>query len=194
MRSLTGIVLIGITIALQACQVGPKIPDENHIADIDTAGQKLTKPQEQFQLQPLQIDEHFIFPDGEHVRGEPVTPLLKEHIKPESFDEFYSDEDTYFIADTVAQNDTGVILLIVKYDVNETSGWLIIYNALEQVTDQIEVYYENAEGNFYLTTEIKDNHVITTGENIVPEPEPVTEYKQDGMQWVVIRGTRSTED
>jgi hypothetical protein len=56
-----------------------------------------------------------------------------------------------------------------------------------KVMDQIEVYYENAEGNFYLSSSILDNIVTTSGDNITPEENPVSAFKiVEGPRWQII--------
>jgi len=130
----------------------------------------------------------YVFPDGEHIRGTRMDEAAYGRFKPDHIDEFFMPEDTYFVADSVASSSAGRIYLIVKDDPNEVSGWLVIYTPDMQVADQLEVYYENAEGNFYLSTEIKNNLVTCTGENITPEDNPVSVFKIiEGPKWHLIQ-------
>ncbi len=140
-----------------------------------------------FTLKNLMIDVDFVFPDGEHVRGVKMNTAAISKFKPQNIDEFYAMGDTYYVVDTIATSRAGSVYLIVKHDPNETSGWLVIYDTGMKVMDQIEVYYENAEGNFYLNSSILDNIVTTTGDNITPEENPVSAFKiVEGPRWQII--------
>jgi hypothetical protein len=137
-------------------------------------------------MKNLMIEEKYVFPDGENVRGVKMDASAIGKFKPQSIDEFFMDGDTYFVVDTIAQAASGSIYFILKYDPNETSGWLVIYDPQMNVVDQIEVYYENAEGNFYLHSSILDNIVTVAGENVTPEHEPVSAFRIVGGRWEII--------
>jgi hypothetical protein len=139
-----------------------------------------------FNMKNLMIEDKYIFSDGENVRGVKMDAAAIGKFKPQSIDEFFMDDDTYYVVDTISQSAAGSIYLILKYDPNETSGWLVIYDPQMQVVDQIEVYYENAEGNFYLHSSILDNIVTVAGENVTPEHEPVSAFRIVGGRWEII--------
>jgi hypothetical protein len=140
-----------------------------------------------FNLKPLMITSEYVFPDGENVRGTKMDDTAISKFKPGSIDEFYVEGDTYFVADTISRSTLGSVYFIVKNDPNEVSGWLVIYDTDMQVKDQIEIYYENAEGNFYLTSSILDNIVTAAGENITPEENPVSAFRiVAGPRWEII--------
>jgi hypothetical protein len=133
------------------------------------------------------ITSEYIFPDGNNVRGIPMDAAAISKFKPANIDEFFAMGDTYYVSDTISTASTGGVFLITKYDPNETSGWLVIYDKKMKVMDQIEVYYENTEGNFYLSSSILDNIVTTSGENITPEENPVSAFRiVDGPRWQII--------
>lgn len=140
-----------------------------------------------FNLKNLMITSEYVFPDGENVRGAKMDAAAISKFKPESIDEFFARGDTYYVLDTIATSSAGSVYLILKYEQNETSGWLVIYDRSMKVKDQIEVYYENAEGNFYLTSSILDNIVTTNGDNVTPEESPVSAFKIiEGPRWQII--------
>jgi hypothetical protein len=138
-------------------------------------------------MKNLMINTDYVFPDGERVRGVKMDAAAISKFKPESIDEFFAMGDTYYVVDTIATAAVGSVYFILKYDPNETTGWLVIYDPGMIVKDQIEVYYENAEGNFFLTSSILDNIVTTAGENITPEESPVSAFKiVEGPRWEII--------
>ncbi|HLF62162.1 MAG TPA: hypothetical protein VI603_00310 [Saprospiraceae bacterium] len=140
-----------------------------------------------FQLKNLMINADYVFPDGEHVRGVKMDDAVIGKFKPENIDEFFAMGDTYYVVDTIATSTYGSVYFILKYDPNETTGWLVIYDQKMKVMDQIEVYYENAEGNFYLTSSILDNIVTAAGDNITPEENPVSAFRiVKGPRWQII--------
>lgn len=157
---------------------------------VDTTAQATNTPKADdplFNMKNLMINAEYVFPDGENVRGVKMDAAAISKFKPESIDEFFAMGDTYYVLDTIAASSAGSVYLILKYDPNETSGWLVIYDPSMNVKDQIEVYYENAEGNFYLTSSILDNIVTASGDNITPEKEPVSAFQiVDGPRWQII--------
>ena len=159
---------------------------EGDAQSTDSAAQSDTENDAVFSMKNLMIEETYIFHDGENVRGIKMDAAAISKFKPQNIDEFFMDGDTYFVVDTISQSVSGSIYLILKYDPNETSGWLVIYTPQMQVVDQIEVYYENAEGNFYLHSSILDNIVTVAGENITPEHEPVSAFRIEGGRWEII--------
>lgn len=163
---------------------------ETALETVDSTSQAVTtqKPGDPiFNLKNLMINAEYVFPDGDNVRGVKMDAAAISKFKPESIDEFFAMGDTYYVLDTIATSSAGSVYLILKYDPNETSGWLVIYDPSMKVKDQIEVYYENAEGNFYLTSSILDNIVTTNGDNVIPEESPVSAFKIiEGPRWQII--------
>ncbi len=138
-------------------------------------------------LKNVTIDPAYLFADGENVRGIEIDETLRAIYKPQSIDEFFGEEFPYYLADTIGTSDVIKVYLVVRYDPNEISGWLVVYDAAMHVHDMIEVYYENAEGNFTIVSEIRDNIVKQTAVNIVPEEFPDTHFRLDAkMRWEVI--------
>ena len=141
---------------------------------------------ESLQMKDVVIDAAYVFPDGEHVRGVLMDAALKAYFKPESVDEFFEESVEYYVMDTIAVSDAATMYAILRNDPNEISGWLVIYDPGMQVSHQLEVYYENAEGNFYLTSEVRDNIITTTGDNITPEERPSSRFRVDGLRFQLI--------
>jgi hypothetical protein len=140
-----------------------------------------------FRMKDIMINAEYVFPDGENVRGTKMDAAAISKFKPDRIDEFFAMGDSYFVLDTIAQSNAGSIYCVLKYDPNETTGWLVIYDPQMNVADQLEVYYENAEGNFMLHSSILDNIVTCAGENITPEREPVSAFRiVEGPKWQVI--------
>jgi hypothetical protein len=179
----------GLPTLVLACAPGGDSGTENEAArDILEQTPQDTQPAATlFNMKNVMIDMKYVFPDGENVRGVKMDAAATVKFKPSKIDEFNAMGDTYYVVDTIANSAAGSVYFILKYDPNETSGWLVIYDPSMEVKDQIEVYYENAEGNFYLHSSILDNIVTASGENITPETAPVSAFRiVEGPRWEII--------
>lgn len=179
--------LLSLLIQIVACAAnGSETAQET----ADTTSQAVTTPKPGdpiFNLKNLMINTEYVFPDGENVRGVKMEAAAISKFKPESIDEFFAMGDSYYVLDTISTSAAGSVFLILKYDPNETSGWLVIYDTSMIVKDQLEVYYENAEGNLYITSSILDNIVTVNSENITPVGPPVSAFQiVEGPRWQII--------
>lgn len=179
--------LVGIQYFLIGCGSGTGSATGGQQADTTAQRTETAQTGELFKLKNVMIDMKYVFPDGENVRGVKMDAAATVKFKPSKIDEFNAMGDTYYVVDTIANSAAGSVYFILKYDPNETSGWLVIYDPSMEVKDQIEVYYENAEGNFYLHSSILDNIVTASGENITPETAPVSAFRiVEGPRWQII--------
>lgn len=181
-NTLNVIAVMAILISLAACGTDAKPAGESDT----TTPTEVSAGSASFVMKQLDIHTEYVFPDGETVRGTRMDASSTAQYKPQSIDEFHMEGDVYYVADTLSVADSGSIYLIVKYDPNETTGWLVIYDNAMRVSDMIEVYYENAEGNFMLTSRIHDHIVTTTGDNVEPEEKAESHFRIDGMRWHLI--------
>lgn len=90
-------------------------------------------------------------------------------------DAFYDDLYKYRLVDLVCQSPKGKLALIARLYENENIIWLCSYNAKGDFVKAMQVYYDNAEGNFQIESKF-DGQTLTLFTDDINEGKGVEKY------------------
>ncbi len=90
-------------------------------------------------------------------------------------DAFYDDLYKYRLVDVVCQSPKGKLALIARLYENENIIWLCSYSAKGDFVKAMQVYYDNAEGNFQIESKF-DGQTLTLFTDDVNEGKGVEKY------------------
>lgn len=104
-------------------------------------------------------------------KGKLLADDAKRSLHIAQLDQMPAPEFKYRLVDTLYAGPQCSILLIGREYDNENKVWLAIYDPSGNMTSQLDVYYDNAEGFLSITSVIKDKNITVTTLNDFEEKE-----------------------
>ncbi|MBK8486058.1 MAG: hypothetical protein IPO86_13360 [Saprospiraceae bacterium] len=81
-------------------------------------------------------------------------------------DAFYDTQYNYHFIDSIGTSDSFFLALIARAYENENIIWLCTYDKQGKMIHAEEVFYDNAEGNYLLESELKNNILTLQSDDI----------------------------
>ncbi|NBB19289.1 hypothetical protein GVN20_07975 [Runella sp. CRIBMP] len=84
----------------------------------------------------------------------------------EAIDENFTEEYKYHLVDEIVRATNGKMLLIAREYDNENTVWLCLYDKNHKILNAKEVYYDNAEGNYQVEANLKNDTLTLFMEDV----------------------------
>lgn len=187
------ILLYGVMACLSGCK--DERPDAN-ATGVVTGDSVVTSPKDsKIVLRELTVDskffDHITQDGGKSSLGQNNISLLGI-VKIDSVD--IPQAGFKYYIDTLAGRGNGQVILILRAYPEENIGWVASYDEKGRLINHAQVYYDNAEGSFSMSSEIKKDSIIVTSLNdygeTPAEKSKTATYFFDTNKRIIMRETK----